>query len=345
MMQAACGATALQVRHNFNCLYEISMQPDQIVAAVETAVARLHPYIRETPLEYSPALSVMTGNRVFLKLENVQHTGSFKYRGAMHKLLALPEAERKRGVITASSGNHGMAVARAAQQLDMPATVYVAATASPAKLQRIRAFGAELEQSSASGIDAELRARAAAERQQLAYISPYNDAEVIAGQGTIGLEIARQLGHCDAVYVAVGGGGLISGVAGYLKGQNAKVEIIGCQPKNSAVMAASVAAGRVIDIPELPTLSDGTAGGIEAEAITLALCQRLVDRFCLVAEQEIAGAMQHMLYQENWLVEGSAGVAVAAALQDAQRLRGADVAVILCGRNLDESTIRRVLCA
>lgn len=332
------------MRRSLNHQSEMTMQPDQIAAAVEAATVRLRPYIRETPLEYSPSLSAATGNRVFLKLENVQHTGSFKYRGAMHKLLALPAAVRNRGIITASSGNHGMAIARAAQQLDIPATVYVAATASPAKLQRIRSFGAELEQSATSGIEAELLARAAAERRQLAYISPYNDAEVIAGQGTIGLEIAHQLEHCDAVYVAVGGGGLISGVAGYLKGQNAKVEIVGCQPENSAVMSASVAAGRVVDVPESPTLSDGTAGGIEAEAITLALCQRLIDRFCLVSEQEIAGAMQHMLYKENWLVEGSAGVAVAAVLQDAQRLRGAVIVVILCGRNLDESTIRRVFC-
>ncbi|MEM8859366.1 MAG: pyridoxal-phosphate dependent enzyme, partial [Chloroflexota bacterium] len=231
---------------------------------------RIRPYIRETFLEFSPYFSELIGGRVLFKLENQQHTGSFKFRGAMNRIRALSPAENKKGIVTASSGNHGAAVAKALTLFKTPGIVYVPELVSPAKVKNMEQYGVEVRFKGDDGIVAELEARQFAADNSVTFISPYNDILVASGQGTCGLEIAKQRSEeaADYIFVAVGGGGLISGIGCYLKSVWPRVKIIGCQPENSKVMADSVAAGKILDLTSLPTLSDGTAGGIEPESIT-----------------------------------------------------------------------------
>ena len=311
------------------------------------AEARIRPHIRETPVEESPVLGRASGARVFLKLENFQLTGSFKLRGAMSKLLALTPEQRQRGVVAASSGNFGAAVAHGVQVLGVRGVVFVPADASPAKVDAIRERGVEVRQEGEDCVIAEARARQFGIDHGLTYLSPYNDPQVVGGQGTIGVELARQLDGIDTVYIALGGGGLISGVAGYLKSLNDSVEIVACSPERSKVMHESVVAGKILDLESQPTLSDGTAGGVEPGAITLELCQQLVDRYLLVSEDAIRDAMRRVIGHHHVMIEGAAGVAVAGFLQDAERrseqLADRRVVIVLCGANIATSTLREVL--
>ncbi len=311
----------------------------RLAAAVEAAGRAIQPYVRQTPLQPSPQLSDLAGAGVHLKLENLQHTGSFKLRGAMHKLLSLTPAQRQRGVVAASSGNHGAAVAYGCRLLGIAGAVYVPEHASPAKLAAMRHYGVEVRPFGDDGLLSELEARRQAQAGGLAYISPYNDLDVVAGQGTVGSEIAAQLPGVEVVLVAVGGGGLIAGVAAALKAHNPQVQVIGCQPQNSPVMAISVQGGAIVDLPSLSTLSDGTAGGIEAGAITFDLCRDLVDDWVLVSEEEIAAAMRLLIEGEHLLVEGAAAVPVAALIKHAGRWAGRQLAIILCGGNVSLATL------
>lgn len=314
-----------------------------IADATLQAEARIRPHIRETPLAESPALGELAGGRALLKLENLQHTGSFKLRGALNVLLALPERERRRGIVAASSGNHGAAVAYGARALGVPALVFVPGDASPVKVAAMRRLGAEVRAHGTDCVESEVFARAYAAERGMAYVSPYNDPLVVAGQGTVGVEIARQAERLDALVVAVGGGGLIGGTAAYLRSVWPGLRVIGAQPERSAVMAESVRAGRILDLPSEPTLSDGTAGGIEPGALTFDLCREVVDEFVLVPEEEIASGMRLMIEAEHVLVEGAAGVAVAGYLRLAERLRGQTVGVVLCGANVSLATLRSIL--
>jgi threonine dehydratase len=314
-----------------------------IVEEVLRAEGRIRPHVRETPLAESAALSELGGGRALVKLENLQHTGSFKVRGALNALLALPDEARARGVVAASSGNHGAAVAFGARALGVRALVFVPADASPVKLAAMRRLGAEVRAHGADTLDAEVAARAYAAERGLAYLSPYNDPLVVAGQGTVGVEIARQTECLDALVVAVGGGGLIGGTAAFLRSVWPGLQVIGAQPARSAVMAESICAGAILDLPSEPTLSDGTAGGIEPGAVTFELCRALVDEFVLVSEEEIASAMRLLIESEHMLVEGAAGVAAAAYLKLAGRLRGRTVGVIICGANVSLATLKSIL--
>lgn len=313
--------------------------------AVVDAGRRVRPYVRRTPLDESLALSQMGGDQVFLKLENLQHTGSFKLRGAFNKLLQLTPAELQRGVAAASSGNHGAAVAYALRKLGATGVVFAPTHAAATKVAAIQRLGVAVQLHGEDSVDAEHAARAYAAESKIPYISPYNDWAIVAGQGTVGLEIIRDLPDVDAIYVTVGGGGLIGGIAGYVKGRRTAkpVRIIGCLPANSPVMAESVRAGQVVGMESLPTLSDGSAGGIETDAITFALCRGLVDDWILVAEEEIAAAIRLVAETHHQLIEGAAGVAVAAYLKDVQRGRGRKVAIVLCGANIDLRVLKSIL--
>lgn len=320
--------------------------------AVLAARERLRPYIRETPLEEVPASARLTGSpagssaEVLLKLENLQHTCSFKARGALHRLLCLTTDERRGGVVAASSGNHGAGVAWAASRLGIRAAVYVPEQASPTKIAMIERYGADVHRVGTDGLDTELHARAVAEERGATYVSPYNDLAVMAGQGTIGVELAEQAGAergLDAVYVAVGGGGLIGGIAAYLARALPAARIIGALPENSPVMERSVRAGTIVDMPSLPTLSDGTAGGIEPGAVTFPVCQALVKEWVLVSEAEIAAAMRRFMEEHHMLVEGAAGVALAAFERERARHAGERVAIVVCGANIALDRLRAVL--
>jgi threonine dehydratase len=316
-----------------------------LVRNVEAAAARIAPYVRETPVEPSPELSRRTGAEVVLKLENLQVTGSFKLRGAMNKLSLLGAGERARGVVTASSGNHGGAVAWGLRALGGRGVVFVPEDASPAKVAAIRERGAEVRAEGHDSGLSESLARRYAGAQGLTYVSPYNDPDIVAGQGTVGLELARQAPDIEVLFVALGGGGLIGGVGGYLKGIGRRVTLVACSPENSAVMHHSLAAGRVLEMESKPTLSDGTAGAVEAGTITFDLCREVVDESLLVSETEIADAMRLVIAQHHTMIEGAAGVAVAACLKAASRFRGRRVGIVLCGANIAVEKLAAVLAA
>ena len=317
-------------------------------AAILAARERLRAHVRETYFDPSLPLGERLRGEVRLKSEHLQHTGSFKARGALHKVLCLTPEVRGRGVVAASSGNHGAGLAWGCRLTGVPAVIYVPEQASPTKVAMIRRYGAEVRFFGVDGLDTEEHARAVAEREGQVYVSPYNDLEVLCGQGTIGVEMADQVGTLDAVIVAVGGGGLIGGIAAYLKQVMPGVRVIGALPANSPVMAESVAAGHIVVRKSLPTLSDGTAGGIEEGAITFPVCQALVDEWVLVGEDEIASAMRRFIEDHHQLVEGSAGVALAAlerraAAGGALGLGGERVGVVLCGANISNTRLMQVL--
>lgn len=311
---------------------------DKILIAAES----IRPFIRETPLEFSYPLSKLSGCRVHLKLENNQITGSFKARGSMNKILSLKNDDRE--IVTASTGNHGLGVAHALNALHKKGTIYLPTKASPAKVEAIKQRGVRIEFHGESGEVTEKFARQLASETNQVYVSPYNDEDVIAGQGTIGVELLRQLPELDAVFVSIGGGGLIAGIATYLKSVKPEIKIVGCLPANAPVMYECVKAGKVIDVPEKPTLSDGTAGGIDHDSITFEICQNLIDEYVLVYEEEILSAMRLVLKKHHQVIEGSAGVSVAAILKLQEQFKGKNVAAIICGGNVSESVLKKVVC-
>ncbi|HEV8198442.1 MAG TPA: threonine/serine dehydratase [Candidatus Polarisedimenticolia bacterium] len=311
--------------------------------AIEAAAERIRPHVRQTPVDPSAELSRLGGAEVFLKMENLQVTGSFKLRGAMNRLSLLSPDERRRGIVAASSGNHGMAVSWGMKALGGKATVFVPENASPVKLQAMRDHGAEVRARGTDSGVSELEARRYADEQGLAYVSPYNDPEVVTGQGTTGLEIGRQVDAPDAVFVALGGGGLIAGIGLALEGLGRRIEMVACSPENSAVMHHSLAAGRILEMESLPTLSDGTAGGVEPGAITFELCRRLVTRSVTVTEGDIRASMRLVLERHHTLIEGAAAVAVAGYLKEKERFRGRRVVIVLCGANISLERLREAI--
>ncbi|MGB5399803.1 MAG: pyridoxal-phosphate dependent enzyme, partial [Thermoanaerobaculia bacterium] len=267
----------------------------------------------------------------------------FKLRGAANRLLTLSSGERANGVVTASTGNHGSAVAYLLRAFGWPGTIYVPKTISAAKLGALERLEANLELHGDDGVEAEIRARQVAHGSSRYYVSPYNDLQIIAGQGTVALEIERQLGDVEVVVVPVGGGGLISGIAGVFKAEHPETEIIGCQPTNSAVMHHSIQAGKLLELDSQPTLADGAAGGIESDAITFPICQQHVDRFVLVSEEEIRQAIRHVLEKHHLLIEGAAALSVAAFLQQIEHFRGRRTVLVLSGAKISLETLSSVL--
>lgn len=315
----------------------------EVKSEVLAAEQRIRAYIRETPVEYSPYLSRLGNCDVYLKLENIQLTGSFKIRGAMNKILSLTKEERDKGVITASTGNHGAAFAWLAKKFSIRGTIFLPETSSPTKIEALRLYDVDIRYYGDDCVKAEIHARKIAEEEGFIFISAYNDPQIIGGQGTIGIELLRQIPRIDCVLVPVGGGGLISGIAGYLKSDSENIEIIGCQPENSAVMYASIKAGRILDMKSEPTISDGSAGGIEPDAVTFPICQELVDDFILVTEEEIISALRLTLEKHHLLIEGAAALPVAAFIKQKNRLRGKNVVLVLSGSKIGLETLKKIL--
>lgn len=316
---------------------------DDLKNEVLRAENKIRSYLRKTPLEPARELSRNLHTNLYLKCENLQHTGSFKVRGAFNKLLSLTPGEKAAGIVTASSGNHGAAVSFGLQQLQIKGKVYVPENASTAKVANIKNFNVPLAFYGTDCMQTELHAIQYANTHQMTYISPYNDISIIGGQGTIAIELVEQLSHIDAVFVSIGGGGLIAGIAGYLKAVSPHTKIIGCLPENSPVMSASMAAGHIIEMATLPTLSDATAGGIEPGAITFALCQRYVDEYVLVSEAEIQAAMLQLIQSQRLLTEGASGVALAAAIKSAASYTNQNIVAVLSGGNVSLETLKLLL--
>jgi threonine dehydratase len=323
--------------------YLAGIQMTLLFDAIARAHVALRPQVPVSPLQPSVPLSAELGCSVLLKNEHLQPGGSFKIRGATNKIRLLDATARRVGVTTASTGNHGQAVARAALLLGVPVTVYVAASASRPKLDAIKALGAQLALVDGPPIEAELLARRQAAEQGKVYISPYNDLDVVAGQGTLGLELVEQAPDLDAVFISVGGGGLISGVGTALKKLSPRIRIVGVWPENSPCMLRAMEAGRIVDVQEKETLSDGTAGAIEPGAVTLPVCREVIDETVTVTETEIARAMRSVAAAEHWIVEGSAGVALAGLVKRAESFQGRKVAAVLCGRNIALETFLRAM--
>ncbi len=315
---------------------------DSIAARSIQARQRIRNFVYETPLIPAKQLGRESGTDLYFKAENFQLTGSFKARGAASKTTALGPG---RDLITASSGNHGIACAHAASKLGQRLTVVLPETVSPAKRARIGAYGVEIILHGAEPNLAELHAqRLAAARDGLVYVSPYNDADVMAGQGTIGLELLEQAEDIGNIFIAMGGGGLISGVGAVLKHANPKIKVFGVAAENSAALAASLKAGRIVETEHFDTLADGIAGGVDNDSLTLPLATVLVDEVITCSEMEIAQALRRMALEENQIVEGAAALALAGFLKAAERLRDQVSIVLLCGANYDTAKILPILC-
>jgi len=300
---------------------------------IDEAAKRIYGLVQETPLvSLADAPGVVPGTRAFAKLEQLQLSGSFKLRGATNKLMSLDPARAAAGVVTSSTGNHGIGVAAAARHLGIDAEVFLSGQVADSKRAKIAEWGARIRAAGDSPLEAELAARADAHRSGRTYVSPYNDPAVVAGQGTVAVELVRQLAGLDAVFVATGGGGLVSGIGCHLRAASPRTEVVACWADHSKVLYESLRAGRIIDAPELPTLSESTAGGVEEGSITFGLCREVVDRAELVTEPEILAAMRYG-HARGWAMEGAGGVALGAFLKNAARYAGKSVAVVICGGN------------
>ena len=310
---------------------------------IEAARKRIGDAVYQTPCAYTKTLSDLTGTRLFLKLENLQMSGSFKERGAANKLLSLGDEERARGVIAASAGNHAQGVAYHARRLGVRAVI-VMPTATPlVKVSATRGFGAEVVLHGANYDEAYAEARRIEAAESLTFIHPFDDDAVMAGQGTIGLELVEQNPYLDAVVVAVGGGGLAAGVATAIKETNPRIKVYGVEPKGMPSMKLALEAGAPVTVPASKTIADGVAVKTVG-ARTFEVCQRYLDDVVLVDEEEIAEAILLLLEREKTVAEG-AGAAPLAALvhQRLPQLVGKKVAAVVCGGNIDVNVIARII--
>ncbi len=295
-----------------------------------------------TPLVEAPRLSG-DARTVKLKLETVQPVGSFKLRGAANALAALSEVERGRGVVCASTGNHGRALAYAAAKRGVTATVCVSALVPQNKLDALSAAGADLRIVGSSQDDAQAEVDRLAETG-VVEIPPFDHENVIAGQGTIGLETIEDDPDIDTVVVPLSGGGLIAGIAMAMKAVSPGVRVIGVSPARGAAMQASLAAGKPVTVAEEPTLADSLGGGIGlSNRHTFAMVRDLVDEVVLLSEEEIAGAMRALFLREGWVAEGAGAVGVALVLDPSRAELGERVAIVVSGRNIDMALFQQVI--
>ena len=300
---------------------------------VRAAAARLDGRVERTPLVASSELSAIAGGEVLLKLECLQDGGSFKLRGALHAMLALDDAARARGVVASSAGNHGIGIAMAAARLGVPATVFVPASAPAVKREKIAARGATVIATEPTYDAAEAAARAFATATGATFVSPCTGRTLLAGAGTVALEVMAARPDVATLVVCVGGGGLAGGVGGYLRDAAPAVRIVGAQSVRTNAMSLALASGHATDIPDLPTLADGLAGLVDAEM--LAQGQAALDAIVTVEEEEIAEAIRWLHTAHGLRVEGSGAVGVAALRSGRLRPEAFPVAVTVSGANID----------
>ncbi|KAJ5100575.1 threonine dehydratase [Penicillium angulare] len=320
----------------------MSFSIQEIAANAVQARVRIRHHIYQTPLIPARQIGHDNDAKVLFKAENFQFTGSFKVRGALSKL-SSPTAQTR--LITASSGNHGIGAAFASAVLSKELTVVLPKTVLQAKLEKIKSFNVEVILHGTETGQAEQHAQQLAASGSYTYISPYNDAEIIAGQATIGLEILEQLDEIDNVFISMGGGGLLSGIGSVLKTLRPQTKVYGISATNSKALAASIAAGHVIETYHLPTLAEAVAGGIDEDTITLALASSVLDHIIECDEAEILKAVKALATQENIIAEGSAALALAGFNKVANKLTGQTSVIILCGGNVEHDFISRVVCS
>jgi len=309
---------------------EITFEHVQAAARCIAGLARV------TPLKPSSVLSELLDRPVHLKLESMQDTGAFKLRGAANMILGLPEETRRHEVITVSSGNHGRAVAWVARSLEIPAVICLTRMVPQVKVEAIRDLGAEVIVEAADQAEATVLARDLAERRCLTYVDPFDHPDVIAGQGTVGLEILSERPSVDTIVIPVGGGGLISGIGLAAHGLRPEIRIVGVSNDEEPAMYKCLEAGRIVPVGEAPTLADALPGAIpEDNQYTFALCSRHVERILLVSEEQIANAMVFALRREKLVLEGGGAAGIALLLDPRARDLGDDIAVICSGDNVD----------
>jgi len=310
---------------------------------VKDAREKIGNLIKRTPLMHSRFLSNFCGGEVYLKLENLQITNSFKIRGALNRMLHLSTEEMKRGIVTVSSGNHALAVAIGAEKLNISAKIIIPRNTPKVKIDNIKKYNVELILYGNIYDEAEQKAMKLAKEDGLTYISPYNDKLVIAGHGTIGLEIMEDLPSVDTVIVPVGGGGLISGIGLTLKSVKSGVQIIGVQSEASPVMYESLKAGKIVDVEMRESIAEGLFGGIEKESITFGMIQKYVDDFILVKEETIRKAIYLLWDKEKQVAEGSGAVAIAPILENKSLFKGKTIVAVISGGNIEEKLFRNIL--
>ncbi len=309
------------------------MTASQIAAAVREADDRIRDAILRTPFQAVPSLGRGSGADVLVKWECDQRTGSFKLRGALSFVRALSPAERERGIVAASTGNHGLAMVEAARREGLKLTLFVPLSIAPVKRARLLAAGAEVIIAGATCEQSEIMARAAAASSGRVYASPYNDLRVVAGQGTLGLEIAAAAPEADDVLVPVGGGGLAGGIAGFIRSRRGKTRVWGVEPAGSAFMSASLAAGRLVEVAEKPTLADAVAGGIEPGAVTFDLCRDFLAGILTVPEPAIRSAAGRLERCHGRPVEGAGALPLAALSTHGRVFRSRTVVLVVSGGN------------
>jgi len=314
------------------------------LAEVRAAAERIRPLVVRTPLERSVALSALGGGEVWLKLECFQTTGSFKLRGALNAVLTMSDQQRQKGVVTASAGNHGLGVARAAMLLGLAATVVVPETGSEAKIGALRESGAELLLHGVTYDDAEATAIRLATEREVPFISAYNDPAVVAGGGTIALEVLDDLPSARNLVVPAGGGGLIGGMGVAAHGLDPEIAIIGAQSVASPALYMALKVGALTPVEVRSSLADGLSGNVESGSITFDLLMQHVRQVVLVEESDIANAMRWLVRHEHVLVEGSAAVGVAAALRQLLPVQGPTV-IVLTGRNVAANVLQQYVLA
>ena len=310
------------------------------IPSPKVSLENIKHYIVKTPLTYSERLSNEINSNIFLKLENFQKTGSFKARGALNKILNI---NNSKDVVAASSGNHGAAVSYALSKKNMHGTIYVPENVKKSKVKNIESYGSKVVKFGDDCLDAENEAIRVSKENNLTFVSPYNDLDIVSGQGTIGVEILNDNNEIDVVFITVGGGGLISGVGSYLKSINPSIKVIGCSPVNSSIMINSIKKGKIINTESKDTLSDGSAGGVEEGSITFDICNELIDDYCLVSEDEISLQIKNSLNIDKMLIEGSAAVAIASAIKMKSQLVDKNVVIVICGGNIGSDTLKKIL--
>ena len=310
---------------------------------VQEANKRCQDHLLPTPLEHSMYLSNKIEGEVWLKLDSMQRTSSFKFRGAINKILSLTEAELDRGIVSASTGNYALAVAEAMRIRNRRATIYVANDIEPSRLELLRSHGLNLVIHGEVAWDAEKEARRVGDEEGKIYVSPYNDPIVVGGQGTCGYEISQQLPDLDAAFLACGGGGLLTGSAGWLKSHNSDVEAFGVSPANSPVMYESMRTNKMVEMDTQPTLADTCAGGIDLDSITLDLCRRYVDEIVLLTEKEIEASIRLLFEQHRLVTEGSGALSIGGLLKRKERFKGKKVVAVVCGRNVNLEVFKKII--
>lgn len=311
---------------------------------IRAARGRIAGKVERTPAVKSQSLSDRAGHLVHLKLEHHQTTGAFKLRGASNAIAALSPQERSRGVVAASTGNHGRALAHAARLEGMRAVICMSKLVPENKLDAIRRLGADVRIVGNSQDDAQQEVDRLVAEEGLVMLPPFDHPDIIAGQGTLGLEIMEQVPDAANVLVPLSGGGLAAGVAAAVKGMSPSTKVIGVSMARGAAMKASLDAGRPVQVEELPTLADSLGGGIGLDnRLTFAMCRGLLDDVILLSEDEIAAGIRHAYAEEREIVEGAGAVGIGALLSGKVKPSGSTV-LILSGRNIDMSLHRRIVC-